>query len=225
MPGVEPLWQVQTASGQCIAEATLVVLAAGFDSAAFINRSCVAHSSVKAMPLQAIRGQLAWGVAPRDAILPASPVNGDGSFIPSFPAPQDPASQSGQDPVSHWLMGASFERDFSNDDIKAADQLALLGRLRHLLPATAASLTPAFEDGQARAWAGVRCASPDHLPLVGALDETALPGVHVCTALGSRGLTFALLCAELLAAWLHDEPLPVEKRLAGSLRASRFQKI
>ena len=57
------------------------------------------------------------------------------------------------------------------------------------------------------------------------LDETALPGVHVCTALGSRGLTFALLCAELLAAWLHDEPLPVEKRLAGSLRASRFKKI
>ena len=225
IPGVEPLWQVQTASGQCIAEATLVVLAAGFDSAALINRSRVAHSSVTAMPLQAIRGQLAWGVAPRDAILPASPLNGDGSFIPSFPAPQDPASQSGQDLVSHWLMGASFERDVSNDDIKAADQLALLGRLRHLLPATAASLTPAFEDGQARAWAGVRCASPDHLPLVGALDETALPGVHVCTALGSRGLTFALLCAELLAAWLHDEPLPVEKRLAGSLRASRFQKI
>jgi tRNA 5-methylaminomethyl-2-thiouridine biosynthesis bifunctional protein len=225
MPGLEPLWQVQTASGQCIAEATLVVLAAGFDSAALINRSRVAHSSVTAMPLQAIRGQLAWGVAPRDAILPASPVNGDGSFIPSFPAPQDPASQSGQDLVSHWLMGASFDRDVSNDDIKAADQLALLGRLRHLLPATADSLTPALEDGQARAWVGVRCASPDHLPLVGALDETALPGVHVCTALGSRGLTFALLCAELLAAWLHDEPLPVEKRLAGSLRTSRFQKI
>ena len=74
------------------------------------------------------------------------------------------------------------------------------------------------------AWAGVRCVSPDHLPLVGALDETALPGVHVCTALGSRGLTFAVLCAELLAAWLHHEPLPVEKRLAHALRASRFQK-
>jgi tRNA 5-methylaminomethyl-2-thiouridine biosynthesis bifunctional protein len=113
----------------------------------------------------------------------------------------------------------------SNEDIKAADQLALLGRLRHLLPATAASLTPAFEDGRALAWAGVRCASPDHLPLVGALDETALPGVHVCTALGSRGLTLAVLCAELLAAWLHHEPLPLEKRLADSLRASRFQKI
>jgi tRNA 5-methylaminomethyl-2-thiouridine biosynthesis bifunctional protein len=225
MPGLEPLWQVQTASGQCIAEATLVVLAAGFDSAALLKSSQMDDSLTTAMPLQAIRGQLAWGVVPRDAILPATPVNGDGSFIPSFPAPRDPAGGPGQDLVSHWLMGASYERDLSNDDIKAADQLALLGRLRHLLPATAASLTPAFEDGRALAWAGVRCASPDHLPLVGALDETALPGVHVCTALGSRGLTFAVLCAELLAAWLHQEPLPLEKRLADSLRASRFQKI
>ena len=224
MPGLEPLWQVQTASGQCIAEARLVVLAAGFDSAALLNSCQVTGCWGSAIPLQAIRGQLAWGEVPRDANLPASPVNGDGSFIPSFPAPQNSAGEARQDLVSHWLMGASFERDVANANIKAEDQLALLGRLRHLLPATAASLSPAFEEGRTLAWAGVRCASPDHLPLVGALDETTLPGVHVCTALGSRGLTFALLCAELLAAWLHHEPLPVEKRLAHALRASRFQK-
>jgi tRNA 5-methylaminomethyl-2-thiouridine biosynthesis bifunctional protein len=225
MPGLEPLWQLQTASGQCIAEASLVVLAAGFDSAALLKSSQMEGSLTTAIPLQAIRGQLAWGTVPRDATLPASPVNGDGSFIPSFPAPQNPGGEPEQDMASHWLMGATFERDAANGDIKNEDQMALLGRLRHLLPATAASLAPEFELEQARAWVGVRCASPDHLPLVGALDETALPGVHVCTALGSRGLTFAVLCAELLAAWLHDEPLPVEKRLADSLRASRFQKI
>ncbi|MCF8153046.1 MAG: FAD-dependent 5-carboxymethylaminomethyl-2-thiouridine(34) oxidoreductase MnmC [Rhodoferax sp.] len=225
MPGLEPRWQVQTASGQCIAEATLVVLAVGFDSAALLKSSQMDGSLTTAMPLQAIRGQLAWGAVPRDATLPASPVNGDGSFIPSFPAPLDLASEPGQELASHWLMGATFERDAANGDIKNEDQMALLGRLRHLLPATAASLAPEFEHGQARAWAGVRCASPDHLPLVGALDESTLPGVHVCTALGSRGLTFAVLCAELLAAWLHHEPLPLEKRLADSLRASRFQKI
>lgn len=225
MPGLEPRWQVQTASGQCIAEATLVVLAVGFDSAALLKSSQMEGSLTTAMPLQAIRGQLAWGAVPRDATLPASPVNGDGSFIPSFPAPLDLASEPEQGMASHWLMGATFERDAANGDIKNEDQLALLGRLRHLLPATAASLAPEFEHGQARAWAGVRCASPDHLPLVGALDESTLPGVHVCTALGSRGLTFAVLCAELLAAWLHHEPLPLEKRLADSLRASRFQKI
>jgi tRNA 5-methylaminomethyl-2-thiouridine biosynthesis bifunctional protein len=39
--------------------------------------------------------------------------------------------------------------------------------------------------------------------------------------MGSRGLSFAVLCGELLAAWLHAEPWPIEKRLAQSLLASR----
>jgi tRNA 5-methylaminomethyl-2-thiouridine biosynthesis bifunctional protein len=34
----------------------------------------------------------------------------------------------------------------------------------------------------------------------------------------------AVLCGELLAAWLHAEPLPVEQRLARAMRANRFQK-
>jgi tRNA 5-methylaminomethyl-2-thiouridine biosynthesis bifunctional protein len=32
-----------------------------------------------------------------------------------------------------------------------------------------------------------------------------------------------VLCGELLAARLHAEPLPIEKRLADSMRANRFQ--
>jgi tRNA 5-methylaminomethyl-2-thiouridine biosynthesis bifunctional protein len=39
--------------------------------------------------------------------------------------------------------------------------------------------------------------------------------------MGSRGLTFAALCAELLAARLHAEPLPVEQRLAHALLPQR----
>ena len=35
--------------------------------------------------------------------------------------------------------------------------------------------------------------------------------------MGSRGLSFAALCGELLAARLHGEPLPVEQRLADAL--------
>jgi tRNA 5-methylaminomethyl-2-thiouridine biosynthesis bifunctional protein len=39
--------------------------------------------------------------------------------------------------------------------------------------------------------------------------------------MGSRGLTFAALCAELLAARLHGEPLPLDRRLALALDATR----
>jgi tRNA 5-methylaminomethyl-2-thiouridine biosynthesis bifunctional protein len=42
--------------------------------------------------------------------------------------------------------------------------------------------------------------------------------------MGSRGLTFAVLCAELLAARLHGEPLPLERRLATALDVSRLRR-
>ena len=44
----------------------------------------------------------------------------------------------------------------------------------------------------------------------------------VFTGLGARGLTLAVLAGEIGAAWLHDEPLPVERSQARALRAARF---
>jgi len=73
--------------------------------------------------------------------------------------------------------------------------------------------------GQVRNWAGARCASSDRRPLVG---EVA-PGLWLSTAMGSRGLTFAALCGELVAARLHGEPLPVETKLALALDLSRVR--
>jgi tRNA 5-methylaminomethyl-2-thiouridine biosynthesis bifunctional protein len=40
--------------------------------------------------------------------------------------------------------------------------------------------------------------------------------------MGSRGLTFAPLAAELLAARLHHEPLPLPARLAAALDPARL---
>ena len=42
--------------------------------------------------------------------------------------------------------------------------------------------------------------------------------------MGSRGLTMAILCAELLAARLHGEPLPLPRKLASALDAARYLK-
>jgi tRNA 5-methylaminomethyl-2-thiouridine biosynthesis bifunctional protein len=40
--------------------------------------------------------------------------------------------------------------------------------------------------------------------------------------MGARGLTLSLLCAELLAARLHAEPLPLEAKLAQALSTERL---
>jgi tRNA 5-methylaminomethyl-2-thiouridine biosynthesis bifunctional protein len=215
-------WQVINEQGDCVAEAALVVLAAGFDSAQLLSQTVGAAGADGpadpdgALPLQAIRGQVAWGPVPEGATMPNFAVNGHGNFIPAFPV-------TGQE-RPHWLMGATFERDNTSTQVRPDDQAAVLARLARLLPATAATLQPAFAGGLVKAWAGVRCAAPDHLPLVGPLDGVNLPGLQVCTAMGSRGLSWAVLCGELLAAWLHAEPLPVEQRLARAMRANRFQK-
>jgi tRNA 5-methylaminomethyl-2-thiouridine biosynthesis bifunctional protein len=200
----DALWQVLDTHGECLAEAELVVLAAGFESAGLVPS--------ERLTLQAIRGQVAWGPVTDATAMPPFPVNGHGSFIPAFKS---------DDNKTRWLMGATFERGNNNPDIKVKDRQDIYERLQRLLPQTAEVLKASFDESQA--WAGVRCVSPDRLPIVGPLDDAALPGLWVCTALGSRGLSFAVLCGELMAAWLHAEPLPIEKRLAQSLLANRHR--
>jgi len=198
-------WTVFDAQAQPLAQVDMVVLAAAYASRLLVEAG---------LPLQAIRGQMSWGLrhAADDSVFPAFPVNGNGSFIPAVP--------SGEQTV--WLAGAGFQRDRDDSEIDPQDQQANLERLQTLLPSTAARLAPAFEDGSVQAWAGVRCASPDRLPLVGPMDAAQHPGLWVNTAMGSRGLTFAVLGGELLAARLHGEPLPLENRMALALAPQRF---
>jgi len=96
-----------------------------------------------------------------------------------------------------------------------------LEKLRTLLPAAARALAPAFEPGAAHGWGGTRCVSADRLPLVGPLEDGPRPSLWISAAMGSRGLSFSLLCAELLAARLGAEPWPVEASLARFLHARR----
>ena len=71
----------------------------------------------------------------------------------------------------------------------------------------------------------MRCTVPDRLPVVGALDATALPGLFVSTGMGARGMTLAVLCGELLAAQLEGEPLPVPLRHARALAPQRLLRM
>jgi tRNA 5-methylaminomethyl-2-thiouridine biosynthesis bifunctional protein len=88
----------------------------------------------------------------------------------------------------------------------------------------AQALAPQFAQGQVQAWQGVRCVTHDRLPLVGPLDEVASPTLWLCAGMGARGLSFSALCAELLAAELGGEPLPLESSLARALGTRRRQR-
>jgi tRNA 5-methylaminomethyl-2-thiouridine biosynthesis bifunctional protein len=193
-------WQVSNASGEMLAKAEMVVVAASYAS-----RSLVASAGATPPNLQAVRGQVTFGLQKDSNRLPPFAVNGHGGLITAITTPDGPL----------WLMGASYDREAQVPDIKAQDHADNLLRLQELLPAAGATLTEQFNPQHACGWAGIRCATPNRLPLVGLVaTPNSKSGLWLCTGMGSRGLSFAALCAELLAAQLHGEPLPVDHQLA-----------
>jgi tRNA 5-methylaminomethyl-2-thiouridine biosynthesis bifunctional protein len=68
-------------------------------------------------------------------------------------------------------------------------------------------------------WTGFRTTVPDRLPVFGASIE---PGVWLATGLGSRGLLWGPLGAELLASQVAGEPWPLPMDLAGAMSPRRF---
>lgn len=226
-----PAWQALNAQGQVLAEAPTLVIAAGAGSLELLHHR---------WPLQPVRGQVSWGVhADLAAPLLPFPANGHGNLVPRFPLEDSPGGRQA------WVMGSTFERGVetlppSATDVRAA-HTTNWARLQGLLPRIAQQLAPAFapalatpgkgsalEDSASaepalQSWAAVRCTAPDRLPIVGPVDAAGLPGLWVCTAMGARGLSLALLCGELLAARLQGEPLPLDAKLARALGTERLQ--
>ena len=195
-------WTLHDGHGDCVLQADRVVLAAGFASRAL----------APGQPLQAVRGQVSWGRMVQAPTLPSTPLNGDGHLIAHVP----------HDGGAIWLTGASFGRDRTDIAPTPQDSAGNLARLARLHAPAAAGLATHFADDSVQAWAGVRCASADRRPLVGPLDAADPDGAWLCSALGSRGLSFAVLCAELLAARWHAEPLPLPTRMAAALDTGRI---
>lgn len=194
-----PRFLVTDSASSRAAEVELVVVAAALDS-----RELLAGR----IQVQPVRGQVTWAPHGDDAArLPPFPVNGNGHFLPRVPLVERGA----------WITGSTYGRGDRGTELRPQDDASNLKRVDALLPRASEVLHAAAARGETRAWTGVRCASTDRRPLVGEIE----PGLWVSTAMGSRGLTFAALCGELLAARLHGEPLPLEARLAQALDAAR----
>lgn len=165
-----------------------VVLATGAQTPHFLNQ--VLYESD--MGLHPIAGQVSWGLQ-ADAVsqsLPTFAVNGHGSFVAHVPTVDGLA----------WYTGSTFERNQSHLNESSAAHDHNRQRLCELLPVVAEALAAQWNDQtQIKAWNGVRCASVNRMPKLGPLDEQRLPGLHILSALGSRGLTLALLCAQAVA--------------------------
>ncbi len=138
-------------------------------------------------------------------------------------------------------IGASYGRNQSSLEFRAEEQIQNQVRLQACLPEQTWPAEVDVSGNEARV--GVRCASRDHLPVVGPVarlqglaDHYAQlqhdqhnaqplplhPGLYVLGALGSRGLCSAPLCGELLASEICGDPLPLAADLLEALHPARY---
>ena len=155
-----------------------------------------------------------------DARLSLSQVRGQLTYLPPDPARKLDIVVSGSGYVAPLAdggacIGASYQHDDADAEVREADHAANLERAESMLPGFTAGIPAAGLAG----WTGFRATVPDRLPIYG---PTATDGVLTATGLGSRGLLWAPLGAELLACQLTGEPLPLPRDLAGAISPRRF---
>ncbi|MCB1309334.1 MAG: FAD-dependent 5-carboxymethylaminomethyl-2-thiouridine(34) oxidoreductase MnmC, partial [Leptospiraceae bacterium] len=135
------------------------------------------------------------------------------------------------------VVGATFEEWNNAEHVLPEQNDWLLDQLIAQVPEFAALRHESVRTG-IEARVAFRISGWDHLPFVGPLpdrerfaadsDATEInqdhlhPGLFVLGGLGSRGIVFAPLAAELLAAGMTGEFLPLEIELARLLAPARF---
>ncbi|HUP97726.1 MAG TPA: bifunctional tRNA (5-methylaminomethyl-2-thiouridine)(34)-methyltransferase MnmD/FAD-dependent 5-carboxymethylaminomethyl-2-thiouridine(34) oxidoreductase MnmC [Usitatibacter sp.] len=185
-------WRALDGEGRVVAEAPVLVVANAFDARRLLPGA--------RLSLSAVRGQVTY--APADARRGLDiVVSGTGYVAPM--------------PGGGHCIGASYQHDDMDPGVRAADHVENLARAESMLPGFTAWLDPSMLEG----WTGFRTTVPDRLPIFGA---TVAEGVHVATGLGSRGLLWGPLGAELLACQLSGEPLPLGRDHAGTISPRRF---
>ncbi|MFX4228463.1 MAG: bifunctional tRNA (5-methylaminomethyl-2-thiouridine)(34)-methyltransferase MnmD/FAD-dependent 5-carboxymethylaminomethyl-2-thiouridine(34) oxidoreductase MnmC [Porticoccaceae bacterium] len=139
-------------------------------------------------------------------------------------------------------VGATYDLDTDSSEVKPGDHQTNLAELQSLLgldePVRA-------EANTLKGRAATRTTTPDYLPLVGNLPslnrfldqyeiwrkdrKRAIPeahkghkGMYLNLGYGSRGFTYAPICAELLAAQIAQEPEPLPGALRKALHPARF---
>lgn len=207
------LWRAFDASGKEIARAPAMILANARDAARL--------AGLHGQPTRIVRGQLSMLESPGfDAL--RVPVIGEGYAVPLG--------------AGSTLIGATYDIDDPDPEMRPEGDVENRERVAGMLPGMA------FTGDTVRGGrVAFRCVTSDRMPMIGQLaDETAarrdarrlsgawpldlprMPGLYGAFAFGSRGLIWATLAAELVAAQIEGEPWPIERDLAEAVDPARL---
>lgn len=212
-------WQIHCDNG-LQHNADVVVLASGADSEIL--------QQLMPLPLMPVRGQVSYVPTTSESVKLKTVLCHKGYMTPAS--------------SEHHTIGSTYskhDKDVSHRDIdNQQNQMTTLKAL------TKCDWVKQLDFSQ-RSRAGVRCTSPDHVPLVGAVADITkqteefsglsvgkpaynisvpadVPNLFMLTALGSRGLCTAPLMAEVLASQIANEPLPMSGTILNAVNPNRF---
>jgi tRNA 5-methylaminomethyl-2-thiouridine biosynthesis bifunctional protein len=241
------LWHAMDSAGKRIASAPVTVVANAADASRLASRDYA--------PTRSIRGQLTWLDSGLDPSLDPGPLAalrhpliGDGYVLPAHTfaasrADAGPGANPDQAYRGRQLIGASYELDDIDEQLREDSQHDNLERLSRLVPAFADALHERTQPAHPVLTGRVafRCVTSDRMPLIGQLaDEDAarrtsgrlsgawpldlprLRGLYGAYGYGSRGLTWATLGAEIIASQILGEPLPVTRDIVDGFDPARF---
>jgi tRNA 5-methylaminomethyl-2-thiouridine biosynthesis bifunctional protein len=216
---VDDIWQLSWQDGGQ-SEADIVIMATGSDSP-----NC---EQMSALPFRLVRGQVEAINSQNELAKLSTVLCHKGYLTPAWKG-------------SHAL-GSTYVKDDKNCDYRLSEQHTNLAMHQQALTKCdwINDIQP-MQGGRA----AIRCSTPDHLPMVGAVPNSdiqteqyqdlykALPAknyplpinhknLFMLCGLGSRGLTTAPLCAELLVSQILNEPLPLSNNLLDALNPNRF---
>ncbi len=210
-------WQLMDAQNEVIRETSCLILANAWQLKQF--------EQCEHLPLQPARGQLSFYKTNTQSQKLKLPLSFEGYLMP-------------EDKQQH-VAGASFKLDDSSTELRDEEFDANLQDIKIWFNKLFAA------DDIVGGRAAVRAVTADRVPLLGCVaEQTAIledyadlykgkpaykypqtklwPGLYVNSGHGARGFSSAFLSAELLAAMICDEPLPVSKRVRYALHSSRF---
>ena len=218
-------WRLLDAHGALIDAAEIVVLANAGDAMRLLADAGPALEPMEPMvPMIQSRGQISMLAA---ALLPgatAVPITGAGYLLPE---------SQGQ-----VIFGATSHAGDGDGSVRNADHRLNLAQLQGLT-GWRLDIDPQQLSGRT-AW---RWVTADRLPVIGAVPDLhafasarsrgsprldqprfvpRLPGLFVFTGLGSRGITWCALGAQVLAASIAGAPAPLEARLLDAIDPARF---
>jgi len=213
-PQPSPWWAVEDRQGRVVARAPVVVLAAGADLPDLADAAGIAP-----FPWQTRRGQIDWCL---DAPMLQQPITGHGYAVSL--------------PDGRLVYGATSDASDGMDPSGADTE-----HNRRRLEMRTGYAAPGDMPGSGSR-VSCRLGTPDRLPVVGPLprrdagpgavpvgrrDQARFvprqPGLFVCGGFGSRGLTWAPLAAQVIAAWLDGTPMPLEADLLDAIDPTRWQ--